>query len=345
MRNRYCMMETDSGIIYVKNHFKDFLSMIDGLILDCDGVLINNFNLYYEAVRRTIDILLSPVYDEINISIDVYRGLKAKAFFNSDWITTFCIMLSIIDGDSEAINFFISLDKDLDVKTKLEKIRGFNFTRKKFNSNFQKLITRITSPSTHAISNALSLEESLIKLLMNILLLPMDVGRGFIPTVFEEIYHGKLFDKIYGVARVLDVERGLIELEHINISKGEIAEIYYGFDGKIGLISGRPRKSAEYSLSPILNYVTESLYLEEGGGRKPDPAILRKIMMRLKINNALVIGDSAEEVMLVKKAREKGLKCFSCGVTNGEEWRLKLFKSLETDIICDSIKTLFNILR
>ena len=345
MKNKYYSIKTDSSRIYMKKQVKDLIDSVDGLILDCDGVLIDNFNLYYKASKRTIDILLSQIYNEINTPIDIYRELKEKALFNNDWIVTFCIMLSIIYEDKEIINFFISLDKGLDVKAKLEKIREFDGNRKKIKNSLHKVIARITSPSVHSISNALSLDISLAKLLMNSFLLPMTVGKGFIPTVFEEIYHGRLFDEIYGLPRVLDVEKGLIEMEHINISEKEIANIYNGFNGKIGIISGRPRKSAEYSLSPILNYISESLYLEDGGGEKYDPTILQRMMMKLKINNALVVGDSAEEIMIVRKARAHGLKCLSCGVTNREKWRFKLFKSLNADIICDSVKTLFNLLR
>ena len=343
MSDLYMTMDSELNRVYIKYDVIKSIDTIDGLILDCDGVLIDNYKLYSEAVKRTIAFFFESFNVDEDAMDNVYSEFKARGLFNNDWIITFCIILGIICCDKDLLKIYISIDPDLDIRDKIVEIMKQS-SPKKVITKLPTLLSRISSPSVRSLSEALETGEHNIKRLMNLLLLPMDIGKGLIPTVFEEIYHGPLITKIYNVESVVGEPEGLIGREELSIDENKFNEMFLKFNGKIGLLTGRPRKSAEYSLSTVLNYISYALYLEDGGGDKPSISPLMRLMYNLEINNPLVVGDSAEEIIMVKNARKAGLKCFSCGVTGGMDWKMRLFKSLEADVICDSTVSLFNFL-
>ena len=344
MSDPYMTMNSELNRVYIKCDVMKSIDTIDGLILDCDGVLIDNYKLYSEAVKRTLAFFFESFNVDGGAIDNVYSEFKARGLFNNDWIITFCIILGIICCDKDLLKVYISINPDLDIRDKISEIMKQSSLKKVVSKLPTLFLSRISSPSIRSLSKALETEEHVIKRLMTLLLLPMDIGKGLIPTLFEEIYHGPLITKIYNVESIIGEPEGLIGKEEISIDENRFNEIFLKFKGKIGLMTGRPRKSAEYSLSSVLNYISYALYLEDGGGDKPSISPLKRVMYNLEINNPLVVGDSAEEIIMVKNARKAGLKCFSCGVTGGMGWKMRLFKSLEADVICDSTVSLFNFL-
>lgn len=346
MRDKYISKISASGKVVLRSSLKEnFLENINGLILDCDGVLINNFDLYHEAVKQTVKVILSPFIKEILIPRSLYYMLKSKGTFNNDWDVSFCFISSLIAGNDEIITNLTLIDEQLSPKDKLNSIRRFDLAKNANYGSLNLLVKKISSPSVDDIARVLSVDVSLIRKLSRILLLPKVVGEGLIPTILEEIYHGSLIKEIYGVEGILGIKKGLIEKEKLEIKEEEMSYLFSKFNGKIGILSGRPRKSAEYALSRILPFISKSFFMEEGGDKKPDPSLLEKIMKNLGMNFALVVGDSAEDIFLVENARRIGLRCLSCGITGGHKWKLKLFKSLKADIICNSFRSLIEMLR
>lgn len=189
------------------------------------------------------------------------------------------------------------------------------------------------------------------------------VGKGIIATVFEEFFCGsKLFLETYGIKPRFYEGQGTIENER-TILQPETLDKLASIFGKesFGVASGSKIEPARHSLGSLLNrFNPESLvFLDDvekverelsnkgdfkGNLKKPSPFALFKASRGFhSFKFALCVGDSAEDVMMVKEAIQTDPRFLSAGVyrySRPKDEIIRSFLDLECDLILPSVNEL-----
>src|SRR5262249_40297482 len=85
--------------IYVDTSKIEKIKSLDGIIFDCDGVLIDVSNSYDLAIKKTTDFILKEfaTLDQPDlITSQMIEGLKATGGFNDEVDVTYVMILSVI---------------------------------------------------------------------------------------------------------------------------------------------------------------------------------------------------------------------------------------------------------
>ena len=124
------------------------------------------------------------------------------------------------------------------------------------------------------------------------------------------------------------------------------------FDMRTGIVSGRSRIAAEYSLKSVFKFfdIKGSVYLEDEKREmgKPNPSALIKSVKSFGVSNAFYVGDSAEDLFMVQRARKISnldIKLIGVCASNARSNQIRsLFTSNGTSLIVKNINELPNIL-
>ena len=146
---------------------------------------------------------------------------------------------------------------------------------------------------------------------------------GRMTTVFDELYFGaSLFEKVHGVRAKGPRGRGLIELERILVDEKTLQSLEERVGGaRLAMITGRPFVGTEHTLGRLMRYFDKDASIFIGDAdidldlraqydrmRKPSPEALLRARERLSSETLLYVGDSAEDLMMVRNARRRGVK-------------------------------------
>jgi phosphoglycolate phosphatase-like HAD superfamily hydrolase len=162
---------------------------------------------------------------------------------------------------------------------------------------------------------------------------------------------GKLFPSVFEVKPILGIDKGLIEEEMLMLSYEDMENLYRN-EIKMGILSGRPRKSAIYRLKPFLKFFKEKavffledLIRDKSDLMKPNPHFLLEAAKELKpYKQIMYLGDSIEDALMVKRANERGLAClFGAVYKHDENLRLR-FMHMNSDLLLPSTRYLPKIL-
>jgi len=142
-------------------------------------------------------------------------------------------------------------------------------------------------------------------------------------TVFDELYFGSsLFEKIHGVRASSPRTRGLIDLEKALVNRTTLESLDKILGGaRLAMVTGRPFVGTERSLGKgIMRFFDKAASMFIGDAdidldlraeydryRKPSPDALLRARERLSSGTLLYVGDSAEDLMMVQKARQEGV--------------------------------------
>lgn len=158
---------------------------------------------------------------------------------------------------------------------------------------------------------------------------PSNVNESLLLRVFEEIFCGpQLLKEMYKVEPLFYRGRGLVENERVILQSKTLDQLTLLFGkANFGISSGRPFKLAEYRLGKLLDkfsrgslvfldeiLVAQSKALKSGKSQinlyKPNPFPLLGSSNGLEpFELALYVGDSMEDVIMVKEAN-KTKPCF-----------------------------------
>jgi hypothetical protein len=249
--------------------------------------------------------------------------------FNNDIDTAYSIILTILY--CKLIN-----------KTDLKEI--FNL--------FIMLLEKIDDRGIQAIENELG-KLGNIEEIKNKLEYPKE--NNIISTVFNEIFYGPdLFRKQFNKNPQYYFNKPLIGNDQIIIKEETIQDLSREFNGKLILISGRSKVAAHFTLNKLLNYFVKDacIFLEDEKREysKPNTYAIHKVFDHLKLKNAIYVGDSIEDLLMVKKFRQEtsSSKIVFCGVygknSNSSSELKKLFESLGADILVENVNDIPNML-
>jgi phosphoglycolate phosphatase-like HAD superfamily hydrolase len=310
----------DNGI-FVDTSKIDKIKYLNGIIFDCDGVLIDVSNSYDLAIKKTTDFVVKEFakIDQSNfVNTQMIDGFKATGGFNDEVDVTYAMILSVI-------------------------------TSKKLKNPFFEFIFDVIKNSDQ--SGIKSVEKYLDTLKVDLseirkqLAYPSPRFTSTLSSIFDEIFYGAdLYYDLYKKKPEFFEGSGLIENDTVLIKKPLIDLLKKKFGKKPAIVSGRGIISARYSLKKLFEEfdLNNSKFLEDESRElaKPNPAALISSIKGLGSTCTMFVGDSMEDYIMAKKSDEMGNKTIFCGIygTSKEpEIKHKLFEKKNVEIILESI--------
>lgn len=319
------LLKNQEGI-YLDDSIIDVLKKSDGIIFDCDGVLIDITKSYDLTIIKTAKYVLenfSDISDSIKIDSKIISGFKSTGGFNDEVDLTYASIIALVAAkklhrdqrefifkviqncDSSGI---ISAEKYIESLTEIDEIKD-----------------KLSYPGTHH-------ENPLYK-------------------IFDQIFYGPdLYETLFNIKSNF-LESGLIENDIIIVNDLLISKLKTKFNSKISMVTGRGQESVKYSLKKLLDLfnLDNSTFLEDESRimAKPNPLSLIQAIKGMKISNSIYVGDSMEDLIMAKKATEQGYKTTFCGIigtsTNPQE-KLELFEKNGALLVLESINLLPKVL-
>ena len=122
--------------------------------------------------------------------------------------------------------------------------------------------------------------------------------------VFEELYNGSAVARErYGAEPRLHVARGLAADEAVVLERATLDELAALGMTKVGIVTGRT--AADYAQIRARLPLGEAVpVVTDDDARKPDPALLGRVMAALDARAALVVGDTLDDLRMVQRYAE-----------------------------------------
>lgn len=302
-----------------------FVGAIDsgyaGIVFDCDGVLIDaseSYDLTLEKCASAFASLLGMKIGRREFS-EAVESLRENGNFNNDW-DTLAVVVAYMYSRSEKREHLDSLPSLGPVSKQLT---GFESEFFKSNSATQTVdwndLINLTDNSNENskrddIIEKLLAGDSLSSRFYNAISYPKPVGDGLLATLFDEIVYGRsVFKQTYGfdcVTEKLSVP-GLINRERTIVEDSTLSVLSRISDGKLGIITGRPRVPTIHTLGQICaNWFTipeiclfTGDYLLNVEEVKPSPKPMLKVASVLPKEKPIAyVGDSGEDLLLARNA-------------------------------------------
>ena len=302
------------------------------IIFDIDGTLIDTRESYNKSIKKTVQYLVK--YIDISkenlgkiVSDELIFKFRKSGMFNNDIDTSYALVLSILCGPPKKADllFFI-----------------------------ENIAQSASSKGIKSVENYLKdYSEIRLKQIKKLLRYPGDVNTSIIARVFDEYFYGpQLFKKQHGTNSKYYSGRPLIENDVLLATNSTLKKISNMFDMRTGIVSGRSRIAAEYSLKSVFKFfdMKGSVYLEDEKREmgKPNPSALIKSVKSFGVSNAFYVGDSAEDLFMVQRARKISnldIKLIGVCASNARSNQIRsLFTSNGTSLIVKNINELPNIL-
>src|SRR5689334_23153843 len=310
----------DDGI-FVDTAKTDKIKRLDGIIFDCDGVLIDVSNSYDLAIKKTTDFIVKEFakIDQSNfVNTQMINGFKDTGGFNDEVDVTYAMILSVIAAKklkkpfSEFIfdvirnsdqNGILSVEKYLDIlKVDLSEIRK-----------------KLAYPGLRFTSE--------------------------LSSIFDEMFYGaKLYYDLYKKKPHFFDGKGLIENDTVLVNKQLLDSLIKKLGKKPAIVTGRGIISTGYSLKELFEEfdLKNSKFLEDESRElaKPNPTSLISSIKGLGSTCAMFVGDSMEDYIMAKKSDEMGNKTIFCGIygtSKDYETKRKLFEKKNVEIILETI--------
>ena len=298
--------------------------MAECALFDIDGVLVDIRRSYNQAIKKTVEFVLKQTTG-IN-----YRGLvtdrlilrfRQSGGFNNDTDTSYAIALSVMAKPQS-----------------VSKTRKFLFE------------VADNADDAGIVSVEKFLANYRIEKYKQILMYPASVKESYIGRVFDELFYGPtLFKKQNGLEpRYCKIKKPFIANDRIAVKKAVMKFLHEQFSGKLAIVSGRSRLAAEYSLSPVMEYfdLDACVFLEDEAREhaKPNPYAIRKAMRVMDAKSAVYSGDSAEDMMMARRAeKEAGFEIAFVGVyglSPRPAETLRQFRKQGADAVTKSVNSL-----
>ena len=302
------------------------------IIFDIDGTLIDTRESYNKSIKKTVQFLVKLIdISKENlgkiVSDELIFKFRKSGMFNNDIDTSYALVLSILCGPPKKADllFFI-----------------------------ENIAQNASSKGIKSVENYLKdYSEIRLKQIKKLLRYPGDVNTSIIARVFDEYFYGpQLFKKQHGTNSKYYSGRPLIENDILLATNSTLKKISNMFDMRTGIVSGRSRIAAEYSLKSVFKFfdMKGSVYLEDEKRvmGKPNPSALIKSVKSFGVSNAFYVGDSAEDLFMVQRARKISnldIKLIGVCASNARSNQIRsLFTSNGTSLIVKNINELPNIL-
>ncbi|MFH0897132.1 MAG: HAD family hydrolase, partial [Candidatus Bathyarchaeota archaeon] len=334
MSEEYLKFQVGNSAAYVRVCCLDRLREADAAIFDCDGVLIDTRDSYRKSIIETVKYLVRELTDAEpptdKVLMETTHLLKRSGGFNNDWDVAYAILLFLFSKMPEEFKSeFIALTRSerlLNMGTLRER---FDYLRASLKSRPAEFIVGSDELETELKRFTQNVDDSGIDSVESVFInsdgkeifsaakrflnYPGDARESLLTTIFDEMFYGpKLFEETHKRKRQFYHGAGFVEIEREKtlVTSGVLEDLAQSLKKEnFGIVSGRDRLSARFSLGKILdkfrreaviflmdcNYPSEQVEEERAKLRKPNPYPLIKASKGLApFKYSLYIGDSAE---------------------------------------------------
>lgn len=323
------------GKSYVKKGSEESLALMNGLIFDMDGVLIDVTEAYHVCIVKTCNeyLRMSGVTGD-PVSKEFVRAFKEMGGFNSDYDVCKGIIyyfLSAVLSGAEIRDSDLILRRGKEIKdyvsnlADLSKVIGRRYdpsmiSRLSEGLKDLKLKARRENGGLNGLKIALGFSKEVEDLTSSVLY------DGLIERLYEELHKGEKFREMRGSERMFYRGEGLYLKDRAILKPFFIRKMEeMGLD-MLGIATGRYRKEAELGLkvTGLDRYFSEIVSDFEVKNSKPAPDTIKKIIRETGAKGLLAyVGDNIDDV---KAAKAAGILSIAVG-------RYELFKELEPDLI------------
>ena len=292
--------------------------MLDSVIFDCDGVLVDITRSY----DRTIDLTCRHMLRELagieatTIDHGIIDGFKASGGFNDEVDLTYASVLSLYAADRlgrDPREFTLDVASRAD-STGIRSVRAY-------------------LESVCDISGILPGLGSL-----------EDRHENPVYRTFDQIFFGpELYERMFGTPSPFPGP-GMIANDRVILSGALLDTLQRRFGNRMAVVTGRGIRSIRHSLGDMMDYfdTASSAFLEDEPRElaKPNPATLIRAMRSLGSRSCLYVGDSMEDHIMAREASRAGHPATFCaivGTSTDPGRRRALFERSGADLILESI--------
>lgn len=375
----YLEIRTSKGLSYVRFSSMEKINTAEGIVFDCDGVLIDARPSYDEALKNTVKelvrILIGIEINPNSIPSETIYTIRNTGGFNNDYNTvhllTTWICLHAPEENLEKLKKRISNNFDLttllNTKPNTEiKLTEYEVTTlmKKLEEGIRKYentgagYEEIEKNLFRELLNSYEKRSRYLKVLLDALRYPSFYGEGLLVTIFDEMYFGS--DNIREVRRrgPFFSFRGMIENEKLMVDSSTLREFKRMF-GRMGLATGRGSWETYKTLGDLISYfdrgacvfIADKISQLTGGDlvmyEKPSPYALLESVRNLGVdgNTVIYVGDSVADLLMWKKAREQVGDLLFVGVYGGINETDRLFCFIEggADVVIPDVTELIKL--
>lgn len=312
--------------IYIDDSVIDILKSSDGIIFDCDGVLIDITESYDLTIIKTTKYVLenfSNIFDSIQIDSKIIDGFKSTGGFNDEVDLAYASIIALVAAKKlqrDQTEFIFEVIKNCDTSGILSAEKYIEKL-----TEIDEIKNKLSYPGTHH-------DNPLYK-------------------IFDQLFYGpELYEKLFKIKSKF-VEPGLIENDMVIVNDSLILKLKTKFSSKISIVTGRGKESVRYSLKNLLEQfdTDNSAFLEDEPREmaKPNPVSLIQAIKGMKSNSIVYVGDSMEDLIMAKKASEQGYQATFCGIigtSKDPQKKLKLFEKNGAMLVLESINLLPKVL-
>jgi phosphoglycolate phosphatase-like HAD superfamily hydrolase len=277
----YNVFSVDGQKAYVRKDRISQLKHVDGVIFDCDGVLVDIRESYNKAIAKTVSYVLKALTNseipERLISDEVIYLFRKTGGFNNDWDTVYgtlmFILCSLPDDCRDVLKKLITkigtqqdpFEQLSSVAKESEKVFKKDCLNEAFFEeaihNLKKFTKLLNASGTTSVDKALAEGISstgdlnaFFGVLSSFLYLPAEVGKSIIATAQEEFFCGaKLFKQTFGVEPAFNNGSGMIKNEKIIVQLAVLKKLTLLLGGrKLGIASGSWSRPAKYVLGDLI---------------------------------------------------------------------------------------------
>jgi phosphoglycolate phosphatase-like HAD superfamily hydrolase len=270
--------------------------MYECALFDIDGVLVDIRKSYNAAIKKTVEYMLKSITDRSFrglVTDQIILKFRSSGGFNNDTDTTYAITLAMLAKSPKNI---------AEGRKFLMKVAG-------------------NADDTGCKSVEKFLTSYGIEKWKGLLNYPAPIKDSMLARVFDELFYGpELFRKQDHLEpKYWTGGRPFISYDRIDVSVKTMKKLNEMFNGNLAIVSGRSWIAAEYSLKPVMNYfnLDACVFLEDEKREyaKPNPYAIKHAMEVMYAKTAVYAGDSAEDLMMARRAeKEAGLKIAFVGV-------------------------------
>lgn len=322
--------------IFIKQDLLKLLPLLDALILDVDGVILDVSRSYREVI---CDVVQHYALEKLGLQ-DTGRllepheieGFKAASGFNSDWDLTLAAVALVV------------AKKSISGATDTTSIRE----QEPAWPEFTETLRRRQNPLIAAGLD--TAEKTVLEMLT-----PgqrrdfaLELDRRHVVQLCEEMYGGEdACQSLYGYAPQFLHGEGYYKRERVLLDKAMLPPV------PVGLLTGRTQNETRLAMRfarlekevPPENWVTA-----DDRALKPDARALLLAQEKMKFKNALYVGDTSDDWRTVQNYREaKGsgrARVWGAIVLSGEASNSRrTFLEAGTEIVVPDINTLLEYLK
>jgi phosphoglycolate phosphatase-like HAD superfamily hydrolase len=319
LQERYIRVSPPGGRrgLSVNRSSTDALSKVDAVAFDCDGVLIDARKSYDATIRVVVETMVEEMTGVrlrlARVAPKLISVVRRTGGFNSDWDTSYALSLfSVVALEQRKDRSGLKAPGAVEALTSIT--AGFGSAPR---GRGQEAVDSFLASQFPSMTERLDRSREFLGY-------PRTPPDGRMTTLFDELYFGaSLFEKVHGVKSSTRT-KGLIELERILVDRKTLETLQKSLGGpRLAMVTGRPFVGTAHSLGRLMRYFDKEASVFIGDAdidldlraeydklRKPSPEALIRAKERLSSETLLYVGDSAEDVMMVQKARAIGLEGF-----------------------------------